>query len=233
MDIRTEEVGASSDAATLPEALTFAWLHERVRDYSKDSKPGAGKLERWALWFGMGMAGVGLLSNGLTQWLPARVVLNLLVICLAAEIVGIATSVLLMLKREIRQYIRPRETHASDMDADFEKWQSIMGELEGFPLEERAQRLRFLAALRMRMGERMSFVFGSLQNLGIFPLLIALYLQFRNWEWGNWASAFDVHLVAGLLIWSMALLYGVGWWLIGLRTRVDVYVDLLENSLEH
>jgi len=37
--------------------------------------------------------------------------------------------------------------------------------------------------------------------------------------------------VAGLLIWAMVLLYAMGWLLIGLRNRLDTYVDLLENSL--
>lgn len=92
--------------------------------------------------------------------------------------------------------------------------------------------LRFASALRDRMNERMGLVYGGFQRLGVFPMLVALYLQFRNWKWGDWASAFDVNLVAGLLIWMMVLLYAAGWLLIGLRTRVDTYVNLLESALQ-
>ncbi|RDY66904.1 hypothetical protein DX912_11415 [Lysobacter soli] len=81
------------------------------------------------------------------------------------------------------------------------------------------------------MGERMGLLLGGIQRLGVLPLLIALYLQFRNWEWGDWAGAFDVNLLAGLLIWAMLLLYAAGWLLVGLRTRLDSYVGLLETSL--
>lgn len=81
------------------------------------------------------------------------------------------------------------------------------------------------------MNERMGLVYGGFQRLGIFPVLVALYLQFRNWELGDWASAFDVNLVAGLLIWMMVLMYAAGWLLIGLRTRLDTYVNLLEGAV--
>ena len=64
------------------------------------------------------------------------------------------------------------------------------------------------------------------------PVLVALYLQFRNWTWGDWATAFDVNPVAGLIIWMMVLLYAAGWMLIGLRTRLDTYVSLLEAALQ-
>jgi len=56
-------------------------------------------------------------------------------------------------------------------------------------------------------------------------------LQFRNWSWGDWSGAFDVKPVAGLLIWAMVLLYAAGWLLVGLRSRLDSYVSLLEESL--
>ncbi|HAU80139.1 MAG TPA: hypothetical protein DCW96_05630 [Stenotrophomonas sp.] len=82
------------------------------------------------------------------------------------------------------------------------------------------------------MNERMGLVFGGMQHLGIFPVLVALYLQFRNWTWGDWAAAFDVNPVAGLIIWMMVVLYVAGWMLIGLRTRLDTYVSLLETALQ-
>jgi len=75
-------------------------------------------------------------------------------------------------------------------------------------------------------------LYGGLQRLGPFPVLIALYLQFRGWKWGDWAGAFDVSLLGALLIFGMVVLYAVGWMLIGLRTRLDTYVALLEGSIQ-
>ncbi len=67
--------------------------------------------------------------------------------------------------------------------------------------------------------------------LKLFPMLVALYLQFRNWKWGDWAAAFDVNLVSGMVIAAMVLLYVLGWVLMGMRIRLDTYVNLLEASL--
>jgi len=81
------------------------------------------------------------------------------------------------------------------------------------------------------MTDRMGLVFGGLQKLGFFPVLVAIYLQLRNWKWGDWAGAFDVNPVAGVLIFGIVLLYAVGWLLVGIRTRLETYVNLLEASL--
>jgi hypothetical protein len=93
------------------------------------------------------------------------------------------------------------------------------------------ERLRFVQSLRTNMDNRMGVVFGGVQRLGIFPLLIALYFQFRDWKWGDWGAAFDVNLFAGLLILAMLLMYGMGWLLVGLRTRLDTYASVLQESL--
>ncbi|KAF1017115.1 MAG: hypothetical protein GAK31_00374 [Stenotrophomonas maltophilia] len=83
-----------------------------------------------------------------------------------------------------------------------------------------------------RLTERMSTMYGGLKCLGPFPILIALYLQFRQWKWGDWASAFDVSTLGALLIFGMVGLYAAGWLLLGLRTRLDTYVALLEASVQ-
>ena len=108
----------------------------------------------------------------------------------------------------------------------------MITDLRCFPRVERERRLKFVSTLRTNMIERMGMMYGGLQRLGPFPLLIAFYLQFREWKWGDWASAFDISLLSALLIFGMVLLYAVGWMLIGLRTRLDTYVALLEGSIQ-
>lgn len=94
------------------------------------------------------------------------------------------------------------------MDDEFNHWKRLVARLRQFPKTERQHRLRYANQLRTGMIDRTGLMYGGLQKLGPFPVLIALYLQFRNWKWGNWAGAFDVSLVAGLLILSLVLLYG-------------------------
>ncbi|QHB73822.1 hypothetical protein GQ674_08960 [Stenotrophomonas sp. 364] len=82
------------------------------------------------------------------------------------------------------------------------------------------------------MIDRMGLMYGGRQRLGPFPLLLALYLQFRGWKWGEWGAVFDVGWVGALLIFGLTLLYLLGWMLIGQRIRLDTYVALLEASIQ-
>lgn len=229
--------GVESNAAALPQpvrpdSLTYTWLYQRVQGYVAESRqPAASRMERWSFWLGLGAAGIGLSAAALTRWVPLAQLVPVAVVCLITEVFGLTASVGLMLKRELPQLTRPRETHAAEMDVDFDKWLGMVAELRRFPSSERESRLRFVTTLRHNMGERMGLLFGGIQRLGVFPLLVALYLQFRNWKWGDWAGAFDVNLLAGLLIWAMLLLYAGGWLLVGIRSRLDSYASLLENSL--
>lgn len=190
----------------------------------------ATKLERWSLALGLVMAAVGLLVGNLAQ--PSPTVVWVLVVCLMAEIGGMAVAIASALGRGLPELIRPRETHAGEMDQDFASWVRLIDKLRAFPKEQREARLRFVSQLRQRMTERMGFLYGGIQRLGVLPVVVAAYLQFRHWEWGDWAGAFDVNLVSGLLILTMLLLYGTGWLLVSMRDRLDSYMSLLEDSLE-
>ena len=114
----------------------------------------------------------------------------MIILLLLTEAAGFATSLVMMLHRELPQFRKPRLVHAAEMDIDFGKWQDLVVELRQFPAVQRATRLRFIQRLRNNMDHRMGLAFGGTQRLGIFPILIALYLQFRNWKWGDWAAAF-------------------------------------------
>lgn len=215
------------------ELLTFEWLYRKVQGYSAHSIYATrSRLETWSFRIGLG-AGV---SGILLGQLPASAVrpstlLWWVVACLCVEVAGILLGVVLMLRRELRQYTRPRLSHVQEMDADFLYWRSIIGRLRMFPRIDREERLRFVGRLRAGMIDRMGLMYGSLQHLGPFPLLVALYLQFRNVGRGGLVSVLDISAVEALLIFALLLLYLGGWVLVGLRVRLDIYIGLLEASL--
>ncbi len=231
METTTEP--SASDQPSDGRELSFSWLHEKVAAYVARSRyPKPSRVERISVWVAVGAAGVGLLVAALSpRAIAPPLAVMVLSGCLAVELAGFALHLILMAKRELPQLIKPRLAHAAEMDVDFAYWRHLVDELRGFPRVQTEEMLRFASALRDRMNERMGLVYGGFQRLGVFPVLIALYLQFRKWKWGDWASAFDVNLVAGLLIWMMVLLYAAGWLLIGLRTRLDTYVSLLETAV--
>lgn len=214
--------------------LTFSWLYHQVQaNASTTIYPKASRLERGSFWVGLAATGIGLAIASLPAIMqPALWMVTALKACLVIEVTGFAFSFALMLTREGRQYRKPRLSHATEMDDEFKDWKKLVALLREFPQTERQQRLRYVSQIRTGMIDRTGLMYGGLQKLGPFPLLIALYLQFRNWEWGDWAGAFDVNLVGGLLIFALVLLYVMGWVLVGMRVRLDTYVSLLEASLE-
>jgi hypothetical protein len=221
------------DRPERPADLTFSWLYERVQDFAaKSGPPEPSKLARWSLWIGMSMAGAGLMLGGFATQIPPQVALWLAVACLAAEVGGLGIFFFLTLRGAIPQLLRQRKVHADEMDAEFARWQQMVVELRRFPRNQRGARLRFVTTLRQNMGDRMGLMFGGIQRLGVFPVLIALYLQFREWKWGDWRGAFDVSPVVGPIICFMVGLYAAGWLVVGLRSRLDTYVAVLEESLQ-
>lgn len=213
-------------------ALSFSWLHQRVRSYSTATRRTSTRAELWTLGTGTIATVIGLLAVAVGAWLPSRFIEAIAIVCLLIEITAFAGYIVLTVRNDVPQFTRPREVHASEIDEAFDKWQALLVEIRRFPRSEREARLRFVLALRQRMTDRMGLVYGSLQHLGIFPLLIAFYLQLRNWRWGDWSSAFDVNPVVALLIFLMVGMYFMGWLLVGLRSRVDMYASLLEESLQ-
>lgn len=216
------------------EHLTFHWLYQRVQGLVDSSiYPKAGRVEKWSIRVGLAAAAFGVLTSLVPErWLPASVALTVFMVFLAVEILGFILGGILAVRREIRQYTQPRLSHAMQMDSEFAHWKSVIADLRAFPRAQREQRLRYVSNLRTDMIDRMGVMYGGLQRLGPFPLLVTLYLQFRGWKWGDWAAAFDVGWIGALLIFGMTLFYLLGWMLIGQRIRLDTYVALLEASIQ-
>ncbi|MBK0013663.1 hypothetical protein [Stenotrophomonas sp. S41] len=216
------------------EHLTFQWLYERVQGLVDHSiYPKAGPVERWSLRVGAIAGAVGLVAGLLLdRWVPVSVLLPATLICLVIEVGGFAVHGALSAKRQYQQYLQPRLSHAKEMDSEYLQWESVLADIRQFPRSQREQRLRFVSSLRTSMVDRMGLLYGGVQRLGPFPLLIAFYVQYRSWQKNGWAGVFDVGLAGGILILFMVLLYVMAWLLISQRVRVETYISLLEASLQ-
>lgn len=214
--------------------LTFELLHREVEQYVKQSSRDLpGLVERCAFWIGWAGAGFGLVAASTApRWFSAESVLPYAKAGLLIEITGFAVALALMFTRELPKLWRARRQHAEEMEVDFKKYREIVAWLRSYPLDVRQRRHRFVRSLKNNMTYRLGLATGGVERLGIFPVLVALYFQFKDWEWGNWAALGEVNLVGGLLIWAMVLLYGLGWMLVGLKVRLDTYESLLEESLQ-
>ncbi|MFE0500494.1 hypothetical protein ACFW0P_06890 [Lysobacter soli] len=122
MDAIVTTLGNERDAS-----LSFSWLHQRVRSYSATTRRTSTRAEVWTLGTGIAMTVIGLLVVAAAAWLPARVVEVIAVACLALELSAFLAYFALTIRNDLPEFTRPRETHASEIDEAFAKWQALVG----------------------------------------------------------------------------------------------------------
>ena len=73
---------------------------------------------------------------------------------------------------------------------------------------------------------------GGMERLGVFPLLLALYIQLKDWKLGDWAALNNVTFVQGALIFALMLAYLVFLHLMHIHSRIEAIEVLLNESAE-
>jgi hypothetical protein len=212
-------------------AFSFALLDEKVSKYVKDAdvdeRPG--KLERWSMGVGWIFTGVGLVVSKVSS---GKLALVLVSGAFVVELISFAVVAVCVVRRELRSFRRPHAEFSRELDQAYGYYRELVDSLSQVPVVELQRRLRYLKARKATLAYRTGLVAGGLERLGVLPILVALYAQFKDWEFGNWASLWaHVHLVGGLLIWAMLLAYLVSWQAIRLRSRLDIYEALLDEAL--
>lgn len=103
--------------------------------------------------------------------------------------------------------------------------------LHAYGPDELSRKLQYIRDRRSSMTFRLGLLTGGVERLGVLPVLIALYFQFKDWRFGDWQALGQVNLAGGLLLWALLLLYLGGWWLIRLKLRLDTYEMLLTEAI--
>lgn len=128
------------------------------------------------------------------------------------------------LRAEIPEFIEAKRKFAGELDADYEKYLELFAWLRRFPAEELRRRLSYVRRRRDTMTDRFGLLTGGMHRLGVLPLAVALYVQFKD-------GVGSIGLWEGLLAAALLLLYAMSWWLVGFKLRLDLYVRLLEDAV--
>jgi hypothetical protein len=65
----------------------------------------------------------------------------------------------------------------------------------------------------------------------ILPLLAVLYLQIKDWSFGDWKGLLNhVHLIGNALLWIFLITYCIAWWGARAKRRLEVYEALLTET---
>lgn len=217
-----------ASAGTALQELSFPALNVALDDYlARTGGSKAGPWERWSLIVGIAGAGLGMLLGSVLSG-KAGVIAALSGLTL--EVLGLGTTVFLQMHRDRHQFLEARQQHARDIEYGYTQYQQLVQQVRIFPLEQRRLRLRYIRDRRATMHERLGLLTGGMERLGVLPLLVALYLQFKDWRWGNWNAFANITLVQGALAFAIFLAYALSWHLINLRTRVQAYEQLLAEA---
>jgi hypothetical protein len=207
---------------------SFPSLSSAMAHYAQVTEQSrAGPVERWSLAIGLIGAGIGILSGAL---LDGKTGSYLAVFGLVTELTGFLVSAALTVKREWPGFRRPYADHAELMEREFNQYQSIVAALRRFPLEQRRRREAFMRDRRTNMHDRLGLFTGSMEKLGFMPVLLALYLQLKDWRLGDWTVLSKITLIQGVLAFTLLFAFAMSWHLIRLRIRVQSYEQLLAEA---
>lgn len=215
-------------ATATVECFGFQWLEERFAAVPVPQRERSGVWERRAWAVGLLAAGIAIV---LGRFAPGRLGVWLVVACVVVELSALALACALTLRQQWPSFRHPIRDFAVELDFGFIHYQRLVTALRYFPADELDMHLRYLRARRASLQLGMRAFTGGLERLGMLPALGVLYLQFRDWRWGDWARLAEVNLVQALLIGALLVAYVAGWQLMSLHRRIAAYEALLAEAL--
>jgi cytochrome bd-type quinol oxidase subunit 2 len=214
--------------ATSP-PFSFVWLEKRIAECNQDIDDTVmTPFERYAV---IGVVATGGLS--ILAYLLLRNRLGLQIVQ-AGVVLQWAFALIALIRighRAWRAYKRQYMEIAADLDSFYVRYRQLIEALRTYPAPEIARHLRYIRDRKTTLIYRHLLLSGGMEKLGILPLVALLYLQFRDWSFGDWKGLLDhVHLVGGLLLWMLLITYCIVWWAARTKGRLDVYEALLAEA---
>ncbi|GLQ46705.1 hypothetical protein GCM10007862_17560 [Dyella lipolytica] len=221
--------GVGEGEPRLPESFSFAWLEALIAEHTQgNDDPLTTKLDRFAvagaiLFGALGVLGALLLRNQLgLRILQIGVVLECL--CMATLLANAGWQAWL-------GYRHQYETFARELDQQLVQYNVVVDAVCRYPLHVIAAQLRYVSDRKSRFIYRHGLLSGGIDKLGILPLLLAMYLQFKDWSFGDWKGMLDhIHWIGAFLLTMLLATYLVSWWGVRAKGRLDLYEMVLTEA---
>jgi hypothetical protein len=203
--------------------LTFAGLDARIEALPESPSDTAAfpKKAKWGLSAAAAGALFGLLC---VKLLPSNAMYTVVLayIGLAVEIAGVVIVAISQIPQRWPTFANERRDFAEQLDFDLPHHLALVKWLRTFPLDQREALSEFISYRHERMREKLPMLTGSIEKLGALPIVVALYLQFKDMHWPPHPSWVEIFLI---FVWVL------GYWLsvmqIGVRLRLQLYETLL------
>lgn len=209
------------------EELSFEALQAKLDAAFPDTEQPSGRVERFSLrvmLFGVALAALaGLLLRGV----PAGKVL--LLFGFALEVAGGVTYLVLLGRRSLNDTRFDDRSGANEFEQNFAGFQQVAAWLRTFPEDQLRSRLVFITHRLDGWRHGVLLVMGSMEKLGILPILIALFLQFKDAKL-TWPP--EINLLGGLLAFVIVLFYTLGLWASARKMQATRFERHLKIALD-
>lgn len=210
--------------------LTFAYLEAEIEKLPEGPISVFNQQSQWSRWSAViGVLGVlmALMPSLLIHWLePAWWMVKLarigLVITIAGFLPGFVRNIWVFI-REIRHH---RRGLIEQFDHDTKEIRGLAKRLAIYPRETLERQRRFARMGYDRLGSRLVMMLGGIERLGLFPLLLSLFVLLRNWQ-----DLLALPSWLAMLAVMVAVLWVIGWLGAEFRRRLQLYEFLLDEAL--
>ena len=122
---------------------------------------------------------------------------------------------------------RWKAEQVKQLDHDLVEFRKLNRELAEFPKELLEEHVRFAQMIQARLTSKLGLLVGSLDKLGVIPLLIALGIVLR--DYGDPTAIPTWLAVLGMFL---VITYLIAWVAAHMRLRVQLYETVLSEALE-
>jgi hypothetical protein len=208
--------------------LTFAALDAKIEalpEYPPDQTIFP-KKAKWGFAIGAAGALFALLCGKL---LPGHASFTnvLTIIGIAVETIGAVLFAITQIPKKRPSFKNERRDFAERLDFQLPGHLALIEWLRTFPFDQRQTLSEFVSYRHELLKEKLPMLTGSIEKLGALPILIALYLQFKDMHWPLHPSWVEIFLIFLLIL---------GYWLsvtqISVRLRLQLYETLLCKALQ-
>jgi hypothetical protein len=207
--------------------LTFAGLDARI-EALPESPSDMAAFPKKAKWGFSAVAAGALFALLCVKLLPSNAMYTVVLAStgVAVEIAGVVIAAISQIPKRWPTFANGRRDFAEQLDFDLPHHLALIEWLRTFPLDQREALSEFISYRHERMKEKLPMLTGSIEKLGALPVVIALYLQFKDMQWPPHPSWVEIFLIFVLVL---------GYWLsvmqIGVRLRLQLYETLLRKAL--
>ncbi|MBE1161794.1 hypothetical protein [Dyella acidiphila] len=209
-----------------PRPFNFSWLEEKIAEYAADmDDPPATKIEGYGMIAVVVIGGLAILFHLLLRNQLGLYIFQLSVLLqwLCVVAVYVRTGY-----RAWRAYKRQYIDIAHDLDNGYVRYREIIDGLRTYPAAEIAKHLRYIRDRKAVLMYRHGLLSGGMEKIGVLPLVALLYLQLKDWSFGDWKGLLaHFHWIGSILLSLLIVTYAISWWVVRTKGRLDAYETVL------